>query len=141
MNLTSSISKRRIDRIKDFSDRIIGTKLVLFLSTVFSIAAITYCYTHDLIVRYGDAESHLNIAKRVITNLTPGFAQLGGIWLPLPHILMLPFIWNDFMWRSGLAGAVVSGTAYVISALFMYKTTHMLVNSKSGSFAASLVFM
>jgi hypothetical protein len=34
-----------------------------------------------------DAKAHLVVARRVFDNITPGWSQLGAIWLPLPHIL------------------------------------------------------
>ncbi len=136
-----SISKSKIDRIKASFDRMSGIRFVLFASIVCSVIAIVYCYMHRYIVIYGDAESHLNIAKRVIDNLTPGFAQLGGIWLPLPHLLMIPFIWSNFLWRTGLAGAFVSGIAYVISSVYIYKTAHLLFKDKLAAIVGALVFM
>jgi hypothetical protein len=93
------------------------------------------------IVAYGDAESHLNIAKRVVDSLTPGFAQLGGIWLPLPHILLMPFVTNDLLWRTGLAGSIVSGAAFIISAIFIYKLAYLLTNNRASSLVASGVFI
>src|ERR1700745_405157 len=101
-----------IDKEKIFSQQVVGV-----LAAVAAIAATFYFYQHHMLVAYGDAESHLNIAKRVVDSLTPGFAQLGGIWLPLPHILMAPLVWFDPLWRTGLAGSIVSGTAFVISSV------------------------
>src|SRR5258706_8481148 len=57
---------------------------------------------------YGDAEAHLNIARRLVDNRTPGIRQLGTTWLPLPHILLAPLVRNDFLWQTGLAGPLVS---------------------------------
>src|SRR5882724_2671810 len=76
---------------------------IAVLATLFAVAATAHSYLNDSIVAYGDAESHLNIAKRVVSSLTPGMAQLGGIWLPLPHILLVPFVYFDVLWRTGLA--------------------------------------
>lgn len=134
------LSSAKLDRLGEFFERV-NEKFILVFSILLSIATITFCYINDYIVRYGDSESHLNIAKRVVDSITPGFAQLGGIWLPLPHLLMAPFIWSDFMWRSGLAGAIVSGAAYVVAAVFIYKTTQLIVNSRTAAFVAALVFM
>src|SRR3989344_2720853 len=69
-------------------------------ATLLAAGATTFFYFQDTIVAYGDAESHLNIAKRVVDSLTPGAAQLGGIWLPLPHVLLAPLVYFDFLWRS-----------------------------------------
>lgn len=114
---------------------------ILMIAIVTAIGADIFYYINDRIVTYGDAESHLNIAKRVVDSITPGMAQLGGIWLPLPHILLIPFVKFDFLWRSGLAGSIVSGVAFVIASLFIYKTVFFLTKSKAGSFLASLIFI
>ena len=44
---------------------------------------------------YGDAVAHINIARRVFDSRTPGLLQLGTVWLPLPHLLMIPFLISD----------------------------------------------
>lgn len=117
-----------------------NTVSVLVLSALFSLISIIYFYQKGDLISYGDAESHLNIAKRVVHSLTPGFSQLGGIWLPLPHLLMTPFVAIDPLWRSGLAGSIVSGIAYVISSLMVYKLTFLVTKNKFSSFFAFLVF-
>ena len=70
---------------------------------------------------YGDAEAHLNISKRVVGGLTAGLAQLGSVWLPLPHLLMTPFVVNDDLWRTGLAGAAIGVPALVLTAVMSYR--------------------
>lgn len=110
-------------------------------STVLAAIATLYSFMHQYTISYGDAESHLNIAKRVVDSLTPGFAQLGGIWLPLPHILLMPFVLNDYMWRTGLAGSVVSGAAFVISAIYIYKLTRVITGNKGAAIFSSAVFI
>ena len=92
---------------------------VLLLAFLAAALATLWSYSKDYIIAYGDAESHLNIAKRVVDSLTPGFAQLGGIWLPLPHIFLIPFVYFDWLWRTGLAGSIVSGIAFIISAIYI----------------------
>src|SRR5258708_38219328 len=72
------------------------------------------------IVLYGDAYAHMLITRRVFDSATPGFAQLGGVWLPLPHLAMIPFIWNSFLWQTGLAVAIPSMICYICSSLYIY---------------------
>src|SRR3989344_2048596 len=140
MNLSFSISVKTVNRIKSWIDRLPYPKLVFFISWILALIATNYYFYRDLIVAYGDAESHLNIAKRVIHSLTPGLAQLGGIWLPIPHILMVPFVYFDGLWRTGLAGSIVSGAAFIISSTFLYKLVYLLTKNKYASFIAFLVF-
>jgi hypothetical protein len=95
-------------------------RILAVLLTVISIAAFLYYHQNGLGLAYNDARSHLDIGRRVVEGLKPGLAQLGSVWLPLPHILMIPFIWNDFMWHSGLAGAIVSMISFIATGLLVY---------------------
>lgn len=114
--------------------------IVFLLALLFSISSMSYFFFTDHIIAYGDAESHLNIAKRVVHSLTPGMAQLGGIWLPLPHLLMVPFVYFDAWWRTGLAGSIVSGFSFIVSCVFLFKLTHLITKNAVASFFAFLVF-
>ncbi|MEK7643426.1 MAG: carboxypeptidase regulatory-like domain-containing protein [Patescibacteria group bacterium] len=141
MNLVITIQRERIERITAWGRSLDLERVVKRFAIVMSIAAIIWAYVKDVIVAYGDAESHLNIAKRVVDSLTPGFAQLGGIWLPLPHLLMAPFVYFNWLWRTGLAGSIVSGFAFVVSTVFIYRLTMLFTENKWAGFIASLVFI
>ena len=75
---------------------------------------------------YGDAEAHLNIARRILDSRTPGYEQLGTVWLPLPHLLMLPFVEVDALWRSGAGGAIVAALGFVCGGLFLFHALRRL---------------
>lgn len=126
---------------KTIFSKISPEKAILMLSLILSLSSIIFFYQNQDIIAYGDAESHLNIAKRVIHGLTPGAAQLGGVWLPLPHLLMVPFVYFDSLWRTGLAGSIVSGISYILSCIYIFKLANLLVKNNFLSFIASLVFM
>ncbi len=97
-----------------------------------------WAYNHDWILAYGDAASHLAISRRVVDNLTPGFGQLGSSWLPAMHLLMLPLIWIDPLWHSGLAGTVVSNLAYIGAAMYCYLLARMITEHRGIALAATL---
>src|SRR5438045_8792095 len=84
------------------------TFLLCIILSLISFGSFIFYYVNGLGLAYNDARSHLDIGRRVVENLKPGFAQLGSVWLPLPHLLMAATIWNDFMWHSGLSGAIQS---------------------------------
>ena len=69
---------------------------------------------------WGDAEAHLNIARRIVEARNPGYEQLGSPWLPLPHLLMLPLVIHDPLWRNGLAGAIPSAICFTIAAGLLF---------------------
>lgn len=96
-------------------------RMVIFLATVASLVSFAYFYSQGMITAFGDAQSRLMIARSVVDGVHTGLAQLGAIWLPLPHVAMLPFVWNDFLYSSGIAGAVISMASYVLTSVFLYK--------------------
>ncbi|MBU3978290.1 hypothetical protein KJ980_05980 [Patescibacteria group bacterium] len=110
---------RHIRSVIDFLKNHTILLLIITLSVI-SVLSFIYYYIIELGFLYNDARSHLDIGRRVVENLKPGFAQLGSVWLPLPHLLMIPTIWNDFMWHSGLSGAIQSMISYVGTSLFIY---------------------
>src|SRR5437868_13647393 len=95
------------------------TALVAWIASVVSVASFFYYFHRGELLLYGDAVAHINIARRVFDSLTPGPLQLGTVWLPLPHVLSIPFIISDWTWRTGAGGSVVSLAAYIAGALGM----------------------
>ncbi len=99
----------------------------LFLTIVASAICVA-AFLHNLrsgeLLLYGDAVAHMNIARRVVDSRTPGLLQLGTVWLPLPHLLMLPLIWSTWMWKTGVAGAIPSVVAFVVGALGLFRLVH-----------------
>jgi len=108
-------------------------KIVVAILALISLTAFLYFFQNGQHLLYGDALSRLNISRKIIDNLTPGLAQIGNVWLPLPQLFMLPFIWNNFLWHSGIAGAIMSMTAFVIGGFYIYKSARILTNSFSSS--------
>ncbi|MBA3824988.1 MAG: glycosyltransferase family 39 protein [Ktedonobacterales bacterium] len=116
--------------------------VALIVTTVLiSIAADIMASHSQTIALYSDAHSHLTVARRVLDNARPGLAQLGSVWLPLPHILMLPFIWNDFLWRTGLAGTLTDFPCFIAAALAIFLTIRRLTHNSLASFIGAHVFV
>ncbi len=126
---------------KEFLDLRKGIIITSIMSIIASIIATIYDYTHEHIFLYSDAESHIDIAKRVVSSITPGLAQLGGEWLPLDHILMVPFVISNFLWRSGLAGSIVNGLALLLLTIYAYKFSYLLIKNSYISLIAPIVIL
>jgi len=91
------------------------------LLTVAGVTALYYFQSRGEILLSGDAVAHINIARRVFDSRTPGPLQLGSVWLPLPHLLTIPFVVSKRMWQSGLGGSVVSVISYVLAGIGMFR--------------------
>jgi hypothetical protein len=95
---------------------------------------------HNLTFAYNDAMSHLDLARLVVDNRQPGLSQLGSVWLPLSQLLYLPFIWDGWLWHSGVAGSLVSMVAYGFSVVGVYKLVIELSGSRLGAYVGAGVF-
>lgn len=133
------IPTRILQRISAFGERRALFILTVVLSVISCVTFILY-YSNGLGLAYNDARSHLDIGRRVVEGLKPGIAQLGSVWLPLTHILMVPTIWNDFMWHSGLAGTVQSMVAYVATGILIYVFLRELDVGMLGRIAGVAIF-
>ncbi|MGB9415201.1 MAG: hypothetical protein WCB58_02720 [Acidobacteriaceae bacterium] len=94
---------------------------VALLSACLTLAALFFCSQHQLLLLYGDAVAHLHIARRIFDSRTPGFRQLGSVWLPLPHLLLVPFVLKMSWWQSGVPGALPSMACYVAACVGLYR--------------------
>ncbi len=113
----------------------------IVVACIASIASCWYFFQHHQILLYGDAFSHLRIARRVFVNTPPGLAQLGGVWLPLPNLLMLPFVWNDDLWRTGLAGSFPAMFCYLVTVVYLFLAARRLTQDSRASFVGTLLFI
>lgn len=114
-----TISIKIIEDIKKFIEKNANFFVAIILIVISVYSFDTY-FRNGLALAYNDARSHLDIGRRVVEGLKPGLAQLGSVWLPLPHFLMIPTIWIDFFWHSGLSGAIQSMVSYVVCGLLIY---------------------
>jgi len=94
--------------------------LAALLLIVASALAIAFVAWHGWTLWYGDAEAHQSIARRILDSRTPGYEQIGTVWLPLPHLLMLPFVQSDALYHNGLAGAFAAALSFVCAGLFLF---------------------
>ena len=97
------------------------TALVAQFAACVSFVSFAFYFQHGGLLLYGDAVAHINIARRVFDSRTPGLLQLGTVWLPLPHLLMIPFLLSDSAWQSGIGGAIPSMVAYALGAAGIFR--------------------
>jgi len=118
------------------------------LATCVSLLSFLFYYQRGEVTLYGDAVAHMNIARRVFDSKTPGLLQLGTVWLPLPHLLMIPFLVSKDMWQRGAGGSIPSMVAYVLGVIGMFRLVRESLSrgrtpdiaARLASWAAALVF-
>ncbi|MCL5005185.1 MAG: glycosyltransferase family 39 protein [Acidobacteria bacterium] len=102
-----------------------------------AFGSLAWFYTRGLTDLYGDALAHMEGARRIFDSLTPGMAQIGSVWLPLFHLLAAPLAVNNHLWRTGLAGSIVSIIAFCGAAWFLFR----LGLEMNGNIAAGFVVL
>lgn len=112
----------------------------MLLAVIVSILAFLVFFLRHEVLLYGDAVAHINIARRVFDSLTPGPLQLGTVWLPLPHILTIPFVVPMWMWRSGVGGSIASMAAYVAGTLGVFQLVRHAGAGFAGAWLAAIIY-
>lgn len=109
--------------------------------TIGAIAAC--CIALDgLTLAHYDARGHLIVARRLTDSLTPGWRQLGALWLPLPHILnAIPVMW-DWNYQTGFSAVAINVVAMAIGlgalADFIARRTGSTVAAIAGALVVQL---
>jgi hypothetical protein len=108
------------------------TMLVVWLAAGVSLFSFLFFLRHGDVLLYGDAVAHMGIARRVFDSRTPGLLQLGTVWLPLPHLLMIPFLLSDWMWQTGAGGSIPSLIAFVFGAVGIFRLVRGTLRPSAG---------
>ncbi len=99
--------------------------LVVAIATLLSIISFLYFYNNGMTNLYGDGLAHVNIARKVVDSPDDSFwqryVQIGSPWLPLQTVLMLPLVASDSLWRTGVAGSLISMLCFVVTGVALFK--------------------
>ncbi len=83
-------------------------RLLAGVGVAATMAAWAYYMNGGLVLSHYDAKAHLVVARRVFDSITPGWRQVGAVWLPLPHLINLLPTQIDFLYRTGVFASMVS---------------------------------
>ena len=118
--------------------RIPGTTTIAMIATVVGLAASWASTRHGTNLDYSDAQSHLTIARRIIESKSPGLQQLGTVWLPAPHLLLLPLVQSSWLWRTGWAACLLGTMCLAASAAALYRIAARIGLGRVGRLVAVL---
>jgi len=116
------------------------SRLVFAAGAVTGIASFVYYYVHQLTLAHYDAKAHMLVARRIVDSLEPGYGQMGAHWLPLIHLVYLPFVVFDSQYRSGVLPSLISVGAFALSGWLTYRISLRMTGSvAAGIFAAAVL--
>ena len=103
------------------------------------MAAVAWSWRNGALLNYGDAIAHLHIARRVLDSRFPGITELGSVWLPLPHLLMLPLVQVYAWWANGIAGTIPSVLAYLAACVGIYRLARRWLEPATAALALAFL--
>jgi hypothetical protein len=104
-----------------------------------SLVALRY-HSLGLTLSHYDSRGHLVVARRIIDSITPGWQQIGAVWLPLPHLLNALPAQIDFFYRTGATAVAMSILAFAMAASAIVWIVHTLTDSVPAAIAGAAVF-
>ena len=113
---------------------------VVAIGAVVGLFCFGFYFWNDLTTAHYDAKAHLVVARRILDSRAPGYAQLGPQWLPLIHLLYLPFVMIESQYRSGLLPSLISVGAFAVSVGMIFRIVCRAARSRpAAAFAAVLL--
>jgi len=103
------------------------------------LVAFRYHYL-GLTLSHYDARGHLVVARRILDSVTPGWQQIGAVWLPLPHLLNALPVQVDAWYRSGASAVAISIVAFAIAVAAIARVIHTITGSTPAAVAGAAVF-
>ena len=110
------------------------------LAAGLGIAAAAYYATLGLTLSHYDAKAHLVVSRRILDSLTPGWEQVGAVWLPLPHLVNMLPVQIDFLYRTGLFAIALSIASHALAAGSIGATVLALTKSRAGAALAAALY-
>ena len=128
MNKTCNTSAFHLQDLTRTDNRRFLLILIFSIGSGVVLAVYLYSINNHSLLYYSDSISHLVRARQLIDYSSPGLEQIGTVWLPLPHLMLLPFSLIDLLFETGLAGTFVSLPSLAIAATIIYKIIRVLTD-------------
>src|SRR5262245_5338940 len=94
-----------------------------------------------LVLSHYDAKAHLVVARRVIDSLTPGWRQIGAVWLPLPHLIQILPTQIDVLYRTGAFGSLLSIACFGAAVWAISRIVLTVTGSVLGATVSAALFV
>ncbi len=93
-----------------------------------------------LTLSHYDARGHLVVARRIFDSITPGWQQIGAVWLPLPHLLNAIPAQIDFFYRTGASAVAISIASFALATGAIAWIVMLLTGSALAAAAGAAVY-
>lgn len=113
----------------------------IIVAGITGLIAQYYSFTNQLQFAYGDSYRRLDISRKIYDSLSPGILQqIGTVWLPIPTIINIPFVYIDYLWHSGVGAAIINYFFFVFNAVIIFKLLKNLTDDPFVTWFGFLLF-
>lgn len=116
------------------------SRLVSRLSALLGLYGVYVYASAGLTLSHYDAKAHLVVARRIFDSITPGWEQIGAVWLPLPHLLNMLPVQIDHLYRTGGFAIAISVLSQALAVASVASTVLLLTASPAGAILAATLF-
>ncbi|PYR76194.1 MAG: hypothetical protein DMF87_18715 [Acidobacteria bacterium] len=116
-------------------------RLLALAAAVVGGAAWAIFFRAGLVLSHYDAKAHLVVARRVFDNLTPGWQQIGAVWLPLPHLIDVLPAQIDVFYRTGVFASLVSIACLAVTTYAAARLIVRVTGSAPGACASAALLI
>lgn len=118
-----------------------GTVVVLVVALLVGFVACLVTTSSGINLAYADTQSHLAISRRIIDSKSPGFTQLGTVWLPIPSLVLIPFAQSLWLWHTGWAAGLLGMICLAGTACGVYRISARVGHLRAGRITAVLLVL
>src|SRR5687767_2926237 len=120
---------------------VIIARLLAAAASAAGLAAWWFYLQEGLVLSHYDAKAHLVVARRVFDNITPGWQQVGAVWLPLPHLIQLLPTQVDLFYRTGAFASFFSISCFAATTWAAARLVLATTGSAIGAFTAAALLI
>jgi hypothetical protein len=114
--------------------------LLARLAAALGVVAVAYYARSGLTLSHYDAKAHLVVSRRILDSITPGWEQIGAVWLPLPHLVNMLPVQIDHLYRTGSFAVGVSVMSSALATASIAGVVIALTGSRAGAALAAALY-
>jgi hypothetical protein len=116
------------------------TLALLILFVMCTAGIVLYRIDNHVFLYFGDAVSRIVKSRQFIDSQRPGISNIGTVWLPLPQLLLIPFVSINGLFFSGIAGAMVGIPCLMGTGLLLFAIIRRITGSRPIAFLGACLF-
>lgn len=115
---------------------------VYIISIIAALLAQYYSFSNNLQFAYGDSFRRLDISRKIYDSIYPGILmQIGTVWLPIPTLINIPFVYISWFWYSGVGAAILNFFVFILNCVIIFYMLKAVIKNPYIVWLGTLLFI